>query len=270
MATRLDIGDVYNKVLDVVNAFQGGSMTPGRFNNWAQLCNQEMYDDKFGEKWELTQAVTDALALPFLITLNCVIIQNPGSVYDIIRYPANYGHFSSARVFRRNGAIGQNGMRGIIGAPCAGKDVQLPDGTCKKYEDPEIAKLLAQWKNSEYTEVPVYKWDNQRFGAALDHATKYPTFDSPILTQFNGGFKIAPRGCGILVMDYLKTPTPPVFAYTIGTDDSIVYNQGGSTQPDWNSDVLDEFVNRIAKRYAIYTREDTLYAEFNKEAKESE
>ncbi len=249
--TRIDLFDLYQKLIAHVNQAQGGFIRPQvNFENWLAAVNNELFRDSFSE-YEKSQRLSDEIKRPFLKSGNVVAIQQPGQAYDKIPYPELYEYFASASVFYRKGTHVSccNNKLALIG----------DDGKFKPVDDPDYKEIRAKAEGAELTEIRAELVDNQRFDSVLNHRRKGPTKDRPYITQYDGGFKIAPKGIGIVVLDYLRTPTRPVFAFTPGTDDTVIYNLGASTQLDWSNVVENEFISRLAMKYSMYTRDEGLY-----------
>lgn len=249
--TKMDLFDLYQKTIALVNTAQGGLLRPQvNFENWLATINTELFRDMFGE-YEKSQQLSDEYKLPFLKTLNVVVTPVPGAAYDVFAYPSNYEYFSSCRILMRKGNVF------CPTSKCSFLKGEDKNGRGKIVEwlDDDVKELRALAEGGDSTEIPVELIDNQKFGSALGHLTKGPTLQEPKITQFDGGFKIAPKGIGIIVLDYLKTPTRPVFAYTAGPSDTVIYNGPGSTQLDWSSIVENEFLSRLAMKYGAYTRD---------------
>lgn len=93
----------------------------------------------------------------------------------------------------------------------------------------------------------------------MKHKTKKPRFDNPYATQFDGGFKIAPKGITFVIVDFFKVPAEATFDFTLGTDDQIIYNAATSKPLEWPELVINEFISRAEKRYGKFTRDPAMY-----------
>lgn len=248
----IDLYDLYMSLRNNVNTQQGGFIRPqANFQNWVNEVSMELFREKVKE-WETTQRISDELA-PFLKTVNAVLVTQPGRNYDVLAYPEDYGYFSSARILAN--------VDIKCGCAVDGKEfVDGNDGTCKAYEDEDYKEIAERNKGAGLCELSVTKVPNQMWGAACDNSFKKPTVTSVIITQWDGGFKVAPRNLGIIILDYLKVPRKAVFGYTLGPDDNIVYNAGTSTQLEWGESVKGEFLARLQKRYGMFVREEFVYA----------
>lgn len=241
--------DLYRPLVSAVNTQQGGFIRPQtNFENWVNEVSDEIFREMMQEL-ERNQVITDEMA-PFLKSINAITVPQPGRSYDLIAYPDDYAYFSSARIL----LSGNN-----TGCACDGLDVMDGKGICKAWTDTDVKDLMEKYKGSDLCEMSITKIDNQRWGAACDNEFKKPTMSNPIITQFEGGFKVAPKNAGIIILDYLKMPRKAVFGYTLGANDVVIYNAGTSTQLEWSRSKQGEFLARLIKRYGMYTREPFLY-----------
>jgi hypothetical protein len=93
-------------------------------------------------------------------------------------------------------------------------------------------------------EIPVEEVRNESWGDIQISALYEPTLRFPKYSEFSDNIRILPKNVGIVMMDYFKLPTAPVWGYTI-TNSRPVYNSSTSTNFDW-----DEFsFNNIAAIY---------------------
>lgn len=248
----IDVFDLYQAHLGNVNSQQGGHSRPHRnFQSWLCQINMELFREKFGSH-EKSQRSHDELARPFLRTVNVVLETSSARQYDVARYPDDYAYFSSARVLLRD----ESATEGM----CAPNTDFVSTGQLVRYEDPDMVNLRQRAAGDSYVERSVSMIDDQRWGNILTHKFLKPTLKKPAMTIHEGGFRVAPTGVGIVVLQYLRTPDDPVFAYTIGSDDMIIYNQAGSTQLEWPAQMRGEFLSRLSERYALYIRDGGLHS----------
>lgn len=250
---QMDIFDLWQKIMAIVNTQQGGFIRPQiNFQNWLNMISRELHAETFAD-WEVSQTVDDRLAKPFLKTVNVPLVPQTGQMYDVAPYPADYAYYSSMRLLKKNGDN--------IGCVCEDLDFINKKGECKPYTDPDYAELKNLNRGKDLVELGFNKIDNQRWSSVLVHPRQKPAPDRPYLTQFTGGFKIAPKGLGIVILDYIKQPIDAVFAYTIDpVTDIIIYDKANSTQLEWDSITEPEFMARLIKKYAIYTSQDNVYS----------
>lgn len=250
----IDLFQLYEKFCGTYNTQQGGHVRPSRnFVDWANDISMELFKE-YVPLAEKNQQIKDYLS-PFLKSKNIVINTVPGAMHDIIKFPADYEHYASARVFydsNRNGCS-CTGLPVIDGN--SGKECELP------YQDEDDRN-----KNkvgNELCEVSIIKVDNQRWGSICAHKTLFPTKESPKITQFEGGFKIAPKNIGVMVLDYYRKPVFATFNYTItnpgNIDEYYQYNENASTKLEWSPVLVSEFINRIGKKYGKFIREQFIF-----------
>lgn len=248
--TTIDLFDLWQSLLTLVNVSQNGQIPPTVFQNWCNTENVAMFRDKFGNA-ELSQQVSDEIKAPFLVTATQVITIGAGATYGVAVYPSNYEYFSSAKIVRQKDD-----------KKCQSRD-PLPDidadGKCVKYTDPDYAAMAVRFAADNLVTPEVQLIDNQRWDSCLTHKSKGPTYNAPKITQFQGGFKIAPAGVQLLILDYYKTPQPCFFSFTISADDILIYNAGSSVQLQWSNVLKEEFLSRLAKRYAMYIQSGEIF-----------
>lgn len=248
--TTLNIFDIYQKVCSLANVQQGGQYRPVEdFTKDYNAVSSELFVDLI-KQFQLDQVLTDQL-MPFIKTYNINVTAQPGKTYDLVTVPSDYEYFASMRVIRQKDEhkCGYDSRYPIIDG----------DGTCTQVEDPDYAQMVANYAGANMEEKRIDLIDNGRWQSCLDSVRKGPTFDEPKCTQFDSGFKLAPKGLSSIVLDYFKTPRVAVFGYTIGTGDIIEYSSSGSTQLEWTNTVENEFITRLLKKYAIRVRSGEVY-----------
>jgi len=252
MAAKLDMFDLWRTLIGNVNTQQGGHIKPqGNFQNWVNEISQQLFRDLI-KKWENNQVLSDDLA-PYLTTVNVTLSDGTNQGYDLLPFPDNYGYFSSCRVL----------VDESTGCGCmmSGQPIfDTKSGVCKGWEDPDYKEIRDKYQGQDLCEVSVTKIPNQQFGSACTSVFKKPTIKAPIITQFEGGFKVAPRKLGVLVLDYFKQPVTCVFGYTLGPNDEIIYNPATSVQPEWSAALKPYFLAELQKRYGMFVREDFVYS----------
>jgi len=93
-------------------------------------------------------------------------------------------------------------------------------------------------------EIPIEEVRNESWGDIQISALYEPTLRFPKFSEFSDNIRILPKNVGIVMMDYFKTPTAPVWGY-VTTNNRPVYNAATSTNFEW-----DEFsVNNVAAIY---------------------
>lgn len=252
----IDLFELYEKVCGTFNTQQGGHIRPHRnFVDWVNDVSIELFEEYVAVA-EKNQQISDYLT-PFLKSVNVVVNPIAGTMYDVIKFPTDYEHYGSARVFYNSNETG---------CPCQGLPIiDGKDGKeCENPYQDEDDKIKAQLKSEEgLCESSIIKVDNQRWGSICGHKTMSPTKKNPKITQFDGGFKIAPKQLGVIVLDYYRKPVKATFDYTItnpgNIDEYLQYNSGTSTKLEWSSVLVNEFVNRIGKKYGKFIREQFIF-----------
>lgn len=275
----IDTFTLYQKVCGNANTQQGGHIKPNtNFINWVNDVSFAIFEEKFSSSWEKSQKITDDMALPFLKTINIEVKEKPGAGYGIIQYPEDYGHFSTARFY-----LNKKDKDGDEGFLCGcdfhtwdGKKIE--DSNCKpSFVSQEVWDIIKTQKQAEdkrdgkelleewFEEKEIDKVANARWGALCSHRFSKPKKDKPKITQFTGGFKIAPAGIKIIVMDYLCKPSLATFEYTVqqgdpttGVGDIIIYDPKSKKLP-WSDLLINEFTNRIEKKYGKFIQNDFLW-----------
>lgn len=247
----IDIYQLWLAFLAFVNTQQGGWVKPqGNFQLWVNEISLELFREKI-KSFETSQQISDDLA-PFRKTVNVVLSGQQGKNYDLAPYPVDYAYYVAARVFLNT--------EKTCGCLLEGKDIfSNKEGKCKSYEDPDYAAIREAHRGEDLCEESISKVTSQMWGDACKHAFKIPTPSKAILTQFDSGFKVMPSKLAIIVLDYLKNPRKAVFAYTLGTDDNIVYDAANSVQLEWPVSTQGEFLARLVKRYGMFVREESMY-----------
>lgn len=256
--TIIDVYDIWQKLMSLCNVSQNGQIRPVTdFQGWYNSANSEMFHDKVA-KFQLGQQVTDELS-PFLTSAIVSVTMVTGRNYGVIAYPSNYENLADLRIMRQKDE-----------AIC-GSIEKLPiidtGGKTQRYTDPDYAELIQQYAGMGLVEETVNVVDTQNWGDCLKHQSKGPTYDNPKATQDASGIKIAPKGIQAVVLDYFHTPRKAIFAYTIAND-IVIYNSGGSTQLEWTNIIENEFLFRLAMKYATAIGDSNLYQQFDNSLKQ--
>ena len=225
-----------------VNVQQNGQIPPSVFNTWYNEVS-DWYFRYLAEQFQLSQIISDFLS-PFIVPTNVLITDQRGQNFGIGKYPADYEFLLNLTLLRQ---LEEN--------TCfANQDLPIIDGNgeSKKYTDPDFAQMKINFAGANIEEKQLTLVDVQRWPACLNHITKGPTWKDPKATQYQGGFKVAPKGITTIVMTYLKTPVKSVFAFTISTDDIAIYDASGSTQLEWSEQVMPIFLAKLVTNYGLY------------------
>jgi hypothetical protein len=251
----IDLFDLYNRFCSDNNTFQGGLFRPERdFERAVNSISQDLHVE-YTNQAEKTQKITDELSV-FLKSAN--IITSAFQNYVLISYPKDYGAYSSARILvHKDSTIEDTSMNTYDNG-------ELTYDCTKETED-QKQKRIELYKDG-IAEQPIYKIENSKFGSLLTHRTKAPSFSNPAMTQYENGFKIAPRQISVVVLDYYVKPKYAKFIYDIatgnpqtGSGDYIIYNQNLSGKLEWRESMIPEFLKRLSEVYSKYTRDGLLF-----------
>lgn len=250
----INIYDLYLKTLGAVNSHQAGFLPPNVFEGMAHAISMELFAEKFANIGR-SQKLDDELAKPFLKTVNITLVSQPGKPYDLAPYPAGYEYHATSRVLRKSESDDEEGC----GCLCEKADIQDKEGKVYKYEDPDYKELREKSAGAELCETNLEKIDTMRWQALCEDSFKKPSYAKPKMTQFDSGFKVAPKGIGIIVMDYFISPVKPVLAHTTGASDEFLYDAGNSVHLQWSETLINEFISRLKRNYGAFTRDQFMY-----------
>ncbi len=244
----IDSFDLYNDFRTWVNTQQGGFFSPQTiFIKVANIASLKLWN-KYTAVAEKSQEIKDNL-FPFLIGKN-IIVDKRNSFYGIFEPPPDYGRFATAKIL-----VAENNKT----LP----DKNIDEGKCCN-GDFDAEQMAEDYYNS-VIESEVQMIDNQRWSACLEHLTKFPTYAKPKMTQVNSSFKVAPRGVGVIVLNYYKQPKEATFIYTqapgnlnTGAGGQIIYDKSLSTPFEWPVTVKNDLLDFIKDTYISYTRDPLL------------
>jgi hypothetical protein len=239
---------LYQNFSSLVNTAQGAWFRPQTdFEVQANAVGTEIW--KFlTNKAEKSQQEKDYLR-PFLKTKN-IIVATQNNFYGIVTPPKEYERFSSARL--------------IIHKEKTLPDKSIDNGKCCNADIFKQEEINDEYyKNISQSEIDLI--DDKNWAACLQHKKKYPTLEKPKMLQIEGGFRVAPKGVSVVVLDYYILPKYATFKYTIspgneqtGAGDDIVFDT--SSQPfEWPVTVLPEFLWRLAQRYGIFIEKELIF-----------
>jgi hypothetical protein len=249
--------DLWEKFIGKANTHQGGHARPHRnFQQWVNDISVEIFEEEY-QVWEKTQVISDRL-MPFLKSANIIVNPVGGQMWDLVKFPADYQHFSSARVIRKdNKSCGDSEL-----VTLDGRD-GCTEVKCEFMIDADEKKRLQQQADDSIKEIVITKIKNNKWAGLLDHESDRPSWNSPACTQFDQGLKVAPKALGVIILDYLRLPVKGVFGYTIvdaGLEtEYIQYDPNASTPLEWSETLINEFLNRLLKNYGTFTRDEMLY-----------
>jgi len=244
----LSLLQIWNSFQGYVNTFQGGWYRPNTdFQPAVNDISKQLWEDWTAQA-EKSQEIKDHLA-PFLKSKNS-IVSSQTSTYGVLKYPDDYGRFSSARIILHNEKC----------VPCPDVD----NGECEGFQTQE--EVTDQYFDN-LTQVIVELVDNQKWAGCLNHLTKKPTLEKPKMTQYQSGWNVAPRKVSVIALDYYVRPKEGTFVYTVapgdtntGAGDYLIYNENLSVKLEWPETVLNEFVVRLGERFGLFTRDQFVTA----------
>lgn len=250
MATPIDIFQLWQDLMSQVNVQQGGQIRPVQdYTSWLNSISMEYFHEMVA-LFQRTQQISDQLS-PFHRSVNIVVTPQQGQPWDLVSLPVGYENIASMRIYKQKEERTCSCVDGLPLIDC--------DGECHNVDDPDYAAMVQAYAGANLVEATVNIVDTSRWGSCLDSITKGPTWEKPKATQFASGYKIAPKGISVVVLDYFETPRQAVFGYTIGAGDIVVYNPSTSTQLQWTNVVKNEFLARLVKKYGVAVREDFIY-----------
>lgn len=255
----IPIFDLYRQFRSEANTPQGGFARPGTFQDWVNAISLELFRETFKD-WEKNQRISDELGGPFLKSYNVVLQNIPGAPHDFFVKPQDYEYYSSAYiVLPRNSEVGVR----TPGLDC------IDGKTGRKYVDADDVAVAAQSAGGDLIEQKISKVDNGRWGSVAGHKISKPSLSNPFMTQIDGGFKVIPKGVGVIRLNYLRSPEPCVFDYTIDPiTDAVLFNPAGSKDLEWSAVMINEFIVRLKKKYASFTGNEMMYQQGLQEQKD--
>lgn len=208
------------------NTKQGGQLRLRDFNSWVNQISLELFKEKFAQ-WETEQMVVDSLSRPFLVS-KALITSSTGLNYSLLSYPKDYAFFSSARVFidDKNTVV-----------KCGSKDSVL----------------------SNLCEKNATKVDNARWGSVCTNKIIPPSLERVFITQYEGGFKVAPKEIRFVTIDYLRFPKKAKLSFVTASLPNQVLDPANTIDLEWNETVYNEFLARLELNYSKFIREPFMY-----------
>lgn len=246
--TTINVYQTWQQLLQVVNVQQNGQIPPTVFLGWYNETSLWLFK-RLAEEYQLSQIMSDLLS-PYAKYVNVMTTTASGQNFSIAPYPADYEYFLSAAILRQ-----------AEEDTCfCNKDYPLINGNGQSvpYTDPDIAQMKVNFAGANVEERQINLIDTQRWASCLNHYTKKPIWDNPKMTQFQGGFKVAPKGITSLLLYYLQTPTQAIFNYTVSSQDILIYQPVGSTQLQWSVQVLNIFLGNLVIKYGLYIDDPTI------------
>lgn len=244
MAIR--IFDLYEQFRGRINEHQGGHARISDFIQWVIEAQMEIYNGHI-ERFQKTQKISDEIT-PFLQSFNVLVSANSGTMWDLVKKPAGYENFAAARIVKIGGkSCGCKGLSDV-------DEGEIVDGKCGVYYDEDELAEARLKQDMDTCELPIELVDNDRWGAVCNHPRKRVTCKTPKMTQYSGGFKIYPKGCGTtVIMDFFRLPVNPVYNYTVinpqQENEYFQYVAAGSVDLEWSEQLLPTFLNILIAKY---------------------
>lgn len=262
----IHIFSLYQDFMGRINAHQGGHVPPSRYTSWLHEAQIDVFNDMVKD-FQKTQRIAD-IGTIFLESVNVVVSNVSGSSWDLVKKPKGYENYGSSRIVKKNGIscgckdfkeFNENGEEEI--------------GVCKTYIDEDELAELRDKSDAQNCEVAISLVDNDRWGAICKHPRKYPTCNDPKMTQYAGGFKIAPKGCATsIIMDFFRTPIKPVFNFTVinpqQEDEYYQFIENGSVHLEWSEQLIPTFISKLMDKYATFVGDANLWQQAKVEQKE--
>ena len=248
----IDLFSLYQKLCGTYNTQQGGHAKIRNFVDWVNDISIEMYTEYIANDGKDQQS--EDYLMPFSRSVNIMVSNVAGAAHDIIKRPGNYENWRSMRMLYDGS-----------GNACLCVDKPVLDGktACEiPYHDIDEEILSKMKAESDLTEIQIIKVPNQNWGSVTNHRTLKPSRQRPRTTQQNDGFFIAPKGLGIIILDYYVKPKLGTFAYTIANpgaiDEYLNYDAPNSQKLEWSETLTNEFLNRLGRKYGKFIREQFL------------
>lgn len=229
----IDLWQLWQDLKSNTNTKQGGQLRPRDFNNWVNIISIELFNEKFAA-WEKNQSIVDELSRPFLESKSFAT-KKTAKNYCLLEYPQDYAYFSSARIFK------------------------TPDGIVKSVD--ECPQEGSKSVLADLCEVGATKVDNARWGSVCSNKIIPPTMDRVFITQYEGGFKIAPKDIGYVTLDYLRYPKRAYLAFLPGRNQE--YDKANTIPLEWGNIVSGEFLTRLIMAYGNFIKEPFLVSVAN-------
>ena len=235
----------WQQLLQLVNVQQNGQIPPSVFIGWYNEASKQIFKD-LAEQFQLNQIISDLLS-PYQKIQLIQAVPQPGQNWSLIPYPSDYQYFVGATILTQQQ---EDECFSASNLP-----IIDDDGKSKRYTDPDFAQMAANYAGANIVEGIVWLIDSARWPAALESKTKGPTLKKPKAVQYQGGFKVAPKGIASVLLYYLTTPQDSIFSYTVSAQDILIYNAGASTQLQWSDQILPWMLAILTINYGGYVND---------------
>lgn len=231
----ININTFRKQLLNTTNKWRSGHLPPSRQDDFLQQASIELFNEKVLSASK-SNKLDDDLA-PFLKSKNINVSTPAGLNYGLLLRPADYNKFWSIRAF-----FSGSESDGMVSCGCPSSEPVPCDAVANLQQDEVPVVDMPILK-----EVNVTKVDGSMWSAVLMHRSKMPTLDNPYCTQYDAGFKVAPRNITVVTMDYYRLPVTAVFGYTLLSNSYYQYDPSTSVNIEWPATVLDELIDRTIR-----------------------
>lgn len=242
---------LYEKLIGEANTHQGGHAKPNRnFIDWVNTISIDIFNDLVAE-FEKSNVISEMLTV-FLKTKNVVVTPVPSQMWDLVTFPTDYNYFATASLIRKGDKS--------CGCKCYDTcgDIKEVEEECSILLDDDEMEALKIKSDKELCEFSIDKVRTAQWEAICKHKTMPPSIKSPKCTQFERGLKLAPKGLGIIVMNYFRKPKEAEFLYTItnpGLENEYIQFDPNSQPLEWDDKMIPEFIARLKEKYGTFIRE---------------
>lgn len=239
----ININTFRKQLLNTTNKWRSGHLPPSRQNDFLQQASIELFNEKVLSASK-SNKLDDDLA-PFLKSKNINVSTPAGLNYGLLLRPSDYNKFWSIRAF-----FSGNSEDNLVSCGCPSSE-PVP---CDAVENLPVDEVPVV-DMPILKEVNVTKVDGSQWSAVLMHRSKMPTLDNPYCTQYDAGFKVAPRNITVVTMDYYRLPTEAIFGYVLLSGNYYQYDPSTSVNIEWPATVLDELLDRTVRIFSNYLRD---------------
>jgi len=239
----IDINELYNQFCSMYNTSQAGFYRPSPdFDGAAHEASLDIFNTLAANLGKSEKI--DTWLMPFTKPINIVVKRKGTRSY--VPKPPDFEYYASARVI-----VGKEKI--LCKEGC-----DVLDGDCVN-AFAELDQSMFATGEVEYEEHEAELVKPGRWAAATRHVTRGPSVTRPILKLTDDGYLIEPKNVGVIVMDYLRKPARPVYAFDTedqGENVYLRYNKEDSTQLEWSEVLMPVFLYRIGKRYGLTIKDD--------------
>ncbi len=241
----INVFTLYERLLAKVNTHQMGHARPVRnFEPWVNDISLELFEEYY-KAFQKSHHISDNLTI-FLRSGNVKVQSLSGQMHDLVPKPDDYERWAAMRIIHRKGET--FALKGLPAIECDGKKFEPT-----AYVDADEVAFAQARADTELKEARVEKIDTARWSALATRIRKGASLTSPKCTQYDEGFKLAPKGLGVVVMDYFRKPAPVKFNYIIvnpNTEaEAIQYVEAESKHLEWPESMIGEFLSRLEIAY---------------------